>query len=153
MVGHGRRKTGGEDPARIKKGRKTRQGLDKAVVIYDGDCPVCQEAVAWMEARGKKNAFEMLPCQTVERRSRYPYIPETVCMEAMQLVLPTGEVLSGEAAFPEIFKRSKGFSFLPSLLSLPGFSAVLGLFYRWFARNRYPIAALLKSAPDDKKRR
>ena len=82
----------------------------KAVLIYDGNCPVCSGTVAWIKDREQTGAFEMLSCQSTEMSERFPSIEEAVCMQAMQLVLPDGTVLPGEKALPEIFKKAQTLS-------------------------------------------
>jgi len=128
----------------------TQKRSGPAVLIYDGECPVCRKTVAWIGENMRKDAFEMIPCQSAGARTRFPSVEQAVCMQAMQLILPGGEVLSGEKALPEIVKRLKRYSPAAALFNLPG-SEILGRsFYRWFADNRYHIANLL--FPDKKKR-
>jgi len=93
--------------------------------------------------------LEMLSCQTEEARQRFPSIEKAVCMQAMQLILPDGRVLSGELALPEILKRLKRYSPAAALFDLPGSETLSRAFYRWFADNRYHIAQIL--FPDKKK--
>jgi predicted DCC family thiol-disulfide oxidoreductase YuxK len=122
----------------------------RAVLIYDGECPVCQKTVAWIRENMRKDAFEMISCQSEEARKRFPFVGQVVCMQAMQLVLPDGVVLGGEKALPEILKRLKRYSPAAALFNLPGSDILSRSFYRWFADNRYHIANIL--FPDKKKR-
>ena len=121
----------------------------QAVLIYDGECPVCQKTVAWIRENMRKDAFEMLLCQAEETRTRFPSVEQAVCMRAMQLILPDGQVLGGEKALPEIVKRLKRFSPAAALFDLPGSETLSRSFYRWFADNRYHIADVL--FPEKKK--
>jgi len=125
-------------------------GGRKAVLIYDGDCPVCAETIRWIRENERKDSFEMLPCQSGEVRKRFPLVESAACMRAMQLILPDGKILSGEKALPEILKRLKRYGPLAALFSLPGSETVSRSFYRWFADNRYHIAGIL--FPDKKKK-
>ena len=129
-------------------GEQKRSG--PAVLIYDGACPVCRKTVAWIRENMRKDAFEMIPCQSAEARTRFPSVEQAVCMQAMQLILPGGEALSGEKALPEIVKRLKRYSPAAALFDLPGSEILSRSFYRWFADNRYHIANVL--FPDKKKR-
>lgn len=115
----------------------------KAVLIYDGQCPVCRRTVEFIRENSARGAFEFLPCQNEEVRQRFPAIKKARCMRAMQLVLPDGAVLSGEQALPEILKRLKRYSGLAHLFDLPGSGMLSRAFYRWFADRRYHIADLL----------
>ena len=120
--------------------RKTGGG---AVLIYDGNCPVCKAAVKWIKENEKKGAFEFLPCRSKARRERFPLVTEELCMDAIQLVLPGGKVLPGEKAMPEILKRLKRYAAASDLFRLPGSDILSGTFYRWFADRRYRIARIL----------
>jgi predicted DCC family thiol-disulfide oxidoreductase YuxK len=112
----------------------------KAVLIYDGNCPICQRAIEWIKGNERKDSFEMLPCQSEEVRRRFPSIEESVCMRAMELILPDGQILSGERALPEILRRLKHYRLAARLFRLPGSKILARSFYRWFARHRYHIA-------------
>jgi predicted DCC family thiol-disulfide oxidoreductase YuxK len=127
----------------------TQKKSGPVALIYDGQCPVCQKTVAWIRENMRKGAFEMVPCQSDEARTRFPFVEQAVCMQAMQLILPDGEVLSGEKALPEIVKRLKRYSPAAALFDLPGSEILARSFYRWFADNRYHIANVL--FPDKKK--
>ncbi len=124
-------------------GRHNTSQSEKGVLIYDGSCPICRNTVAWIKEHEQKDAFEMLPCQSEDRKKRYPFMEEAVCMQAMQLVLPGGIVLAGEKALPEIFKRLKRYRAAAGLFQLPGSNMIARGFYRWFAKRRYHIAKVL----------
>jgi len=116
--------------------------MDRAVLIYDGDCPVCSATAEWIDLHQRSGSFELLPCQSADRRSRYPDIPYAVCMDAMQVVLPDGTVLSGADALPEVLRRLRNLSLFAVGFRLPGAMLLARPFYRWFARRRYHIAKL-----------
>ncbi len=122
---------------------KNKSRSNKAVLIYDGNCPVCRNTVAWIKEHGQEEAFEMLPCQSEDRKKRYPFMSEEACMQAMQLFLPDGNVLGGEKALPEIFMRLKRYRAAAGWFKLPGSNTIARVFYRWFARSRYRIANIL----------
>jgi len=116
--------------------------MDRAVLIYDEACPICNASAEWLREHQKKEAFDFLACQSQERRERYPQVIETACMEAMQLVLPDGAVLSGERALPEVIRRLRGLGPFALIFDFPGAYSVAGPLYRWFARRRYRIASV-----------
>lgn len=127
----------------MERKRNNNSRSEKAVLIYDGGCPICGNTVVWIKEHELKDAFEMLPCQSENRKRRYPFMKETTCMQAMQLVLPDGTVLAGEKALPEIVKRLRRYRAAAALFSVPGSNVVARVFYRWFAERRYRIANLL----------
>ncbi len=119
---------------------------ERAVIVYDGTCPVCSQAMTWVRENELSGAFEMVRCQEEGLSGRVPKIRTEACMQAMQLVLPGGKILSGEQALPEVLGRlrSRRYRKLGTLLRLPGFHAASSVLYRWFARHRYGIAHLLE---------
>lgn len=128
---------------RMDSREKNNARSDKAVLIYDGSCPICSNTVAWIKEHEQKDAFEMLPCRSEDRKKRYSFMEEATCMQAMQLVLPDGNVLAGEKALPEIFRRLKRYRAAAGLFKLPGSNIIASAFYRWFADRRYGIAKIL----------
>ena len=66
-------------------------------------------------------------------------------MQAMQLVLPNQEILSGADAIPEILNRLQGWSVLQKVFYIPGVHWLAPIVYRWVAKNRYRISCLLKT--------
>jgi predicted DCC family thiol-disulfide oxidoreductase YuxK len=114
-----------------------------AVVIYDGECGLCRGGVAWIGARAVPGALEFLPCQSPERRVRFPGIDQARCMEAIHLALPDGRVVAAEAAIPEILRRLRGWRWLAALFSVPGARWLAAPTYAWVARHRYRISCAL----------
>lgn len=114
----------------------------KATLIYDRSCPICSGIVEWIEQNEQEGAFEMMPCQSDSRGARYPDIDFEACMRAMQLVLPDGQVLVGEQALPEIFRRLRRYRAAALAFKLPGAETLSRILYRWFALRRYKIARL-----------
>jgi predicted DCC family thiol-disulfide oxidoreductase YuxK len=68
---------------------------------------------------------------------------ERACLEAMQLILPDGRLLAGDAAIPEILRRMRGWRWLASAFRLPGVEMLGPVLYRWVARHRYQISCML----------
>jgi len=128
------------------------RGKERAVLIYDGKCPVCAATVKWIRENEISGSFEMIPCQSDQRRSRHPEVNRADCMKAMHLVLPDGTVLVGERALPDILARVKMYRFAAPLLKLPGTAIISRVAYRWFAERRYRIASILSHLAGNRKR-
>ena len=127
-------------------GRRVTARMTRPVVIYDGACGLCQGGIHWISRRAVRGALEFLPCQSVERRVRFPALEEARCMEAIHLVLPDGRVLAGHAAIPEILRHLNGWRRLAALFRLPGMRWLAPAVYAWIARHRYQISCLLGRA-------
>ena len=115
----------------------------RAVLIYDGTCGLCRGGVSWIAGRAVPGYFEFLPCQAPERRARYPWMRDDTCLEAMQLILPDGRLLAGDAAIPEILRRLRGWRWLAALFRLPGVEMLAHRLYAWVARHRYQISCMI----------
>lgn len=123
---------------------------DRAVLIYDGDCPMCRASALWLLRRamaGGARGLEILPCRSPARRRRYPQINDEACLSAMQLVLPDGRVLAGADAVPEILRRIPRWGWLARLLALPAVRPVARRLYRWVADNRMRLSCALSRSP------
>jgi predicted DCC family thiol-disulfide oxidoreductase YuxK len=121
----------------------TAAGTTHHVVIYDGECPLCQTAVRWLRARVPAETLEPLPCQDPARAERFPQVSREACLEAVQLVTPAGGVLSGDAAVPALLRLTGGWGWLGYLLDLPGLRMFRPTVYRWIARNRLSLSRVL----------
>lgn len=115
-----------------------------AVLIYDGECPVCRASALWiMRLALAGGALEILPCRSEERARRFPGVAEAACLEAMQLVLPDGHVVAGADAVPDLLRRLPGLGWLARAFDLPGARPLARHAYAWIARNRLKISCAL----------
>jgi predicted DCC family thiol-disulfide oxidoreductase YuxK len=113
----------------------------RAVLIYDGDCPMCRASALWlMRLALSHGALEILPCRASIRAQRFPQITEEACLTAMQLVLPDGRVLAGADAVPDLLRRIRGLGWVAALFALPGMQPLARRVYAWIARNRMRIS-------------
>ena len=122
-----------------------------ATLIYDGECPLCKKAVAWVQKHARPQTLEYLTCQSPERAQRFPTMAEAQCMEAMQLVMPGGAVYSGDEALPVLLSMLRRWRWLAHLFRLPGITLVSPAAYRLVARNRhiFSIFVASKHSPSD----
>jgi predicted DCC family thiol-disulfide oxidoreductase YuxK len=124
-------------------------GGPAAVLIYDGECSMCRASALWLLRRaeaGGATDLEILPCRSPVRRQRFPSIADEVCMQAMQLVLPDGHVLSGADAVPEILRRIPRWRWVARFFDLPRARPFARRVYVWIARNRMRISCPRRSA-------
>lgn len=132
--------------------RNARRRDGRATIIYDGKCPLCAGTVQWLREKGLAGAFELLECQSEQRRLMHPEVIRADCMRAMHLVLPDGTVLAGERALPEIVARLRGYRLAAPLFRLPGVAGLSRAAYRWFAERRYRIAVIMSHVSGGRKR-
>ena len=117
--------------------------MEKAVLIYDGDCAICRRAVRRVGRRAWAGELELLPLQAPDLATRYPGLPEDVCRRSVQLVLPDGRVLAGSEAIRETLVRLKGVRWLSHAFRIPGVKLLTRHLYGWIASNRHLLSQVL----------
>jgi len=119
--------------------------MERAILIYDDGCSLCRGCMKWIELHAVQNGtFEFVPCQSDERRRRFPEVNDLTCRQSLLLVLPGNVIFSGDAALPEIIARLRGFRQLSVLFRTPVVRGFLYMLYRWVANNRYIISHAIK---------
>lgn len=119
--------------------------MKNVALIYDDKCSLCRGSMKWIELHAiRKGIFEFVPCQSEERRLRFPWLAEERCMQSLQLVFPDGQTLEGDAAISEIISRLRGYRILSILFKLPVIKSVLFALYRKLADNRYVVSQFIK---------
>lgn len=119
--------------------------MGTAALIYDDRCSLCRGCMKWIELHAvRRDAFEFIPCQSSERRIRFPDLTDEACLQSIHLILPRDQILSGDAALPEIISRLRGFRWLYVFFKLPVIKTLLYALYRWIANNRYLISRVIQ---------
>ena len=125
--------------------------MEIATLIYDAECAMCRSSALWLMRRAlSSGTLEILPCRSRVRQARFPQVAEERCLEAMQLVLPDGRVLSGADAVPELLRRIRGWGWMAQVFALPGIRPLAHRGYGWVARNRMRISCALGAPPPDR---
>ncbi len=107
--------------------------------IYDGDCGLCEQAVAWLEPRGD-GSVEFVPAtpDLLERAG----VEASAATDAAVLVTTSGHKFAGALAFGEVLRRSDKYDRRLAgrlLLEQPS-KQVAGWVYAWVAKNRHRIS-------------
>lgn len=108
---------------------------ERATLIYDGECGMCQEAVALVRRGDREHRIALVPFQDEAGVAAFG-IPLPALAAAMHLVLPDGRVLAGADAAPEILRLLPAWRWLAWPFRLPGVLAVARRVYAWIARRR-----------------
>ena len=113
----------------------------KAVVLYDGECPLCQKSVGILKRLDWLRRLHYQNCRELDRLPPSPVpLDEQKMLEEMHLVTPRRDaVYHGFAAFRWMaWRLPLLFTFAP-LLYLPGVPTLGQRAYRWIAKNRYKL--------------
>jgi predicted DCC family thiol-disulfide oxidoreductase YuxK len=113
----------------------------KAVVIYDGECPLCRRSVRLL--RGL-DWFNVLAYADARHPAQLPELPVPVepsrFLEEMHLLTPNGQAVHhGFRAFRWLAWRLPLLWVVAPLLYLPGAETLGQRLYLWVARNRFRL--------------
>lgn len=109
--------------------------VERATLIYDGECGFCRETVALISRWDREGRLTMIPFQDLGRVAAFR-IPLPALAAAMHLVLPDGRVLAGADAAADLLRMLPGKRWLAYLFALPGVLPVARRVYGWIARQR-----------------
>lgn len=124
--------------------------MERIVLLYDDSCSLCRGCMKWIELHAiRKGVFEFIPCQSEERRRRFPEVDDVACRQSLLAALPGNVTLSGDATLPEIIARLRGFRRFSVLFKIPGVRRLLYILYHWVADNRYIISHTIKPLADE----
>ena len=120
---------------------ETEATAGKAVVLYDGECPLCLKSVDLLK---RLDWLRVLHCQNARETDRWPPSPvpldEKRMLEEMHLVTPRRDaVYHGFKAFRWMAWRIPLLVAFAPLMYLPGVPAIGQRAYLWIARNRYRL--------------
>ena len=110
----------------------------KAIVLFDGQCPLCQRSVRSLGRLDWLGRLHFQDCRDAANlpRTEVPLNAERL-LEEMHLVTPDRKrVYPGYRAFRWMAWRIPATWWLAPLLYLPGMRWLGTKFYRWVARNR-----------------
>jgi predicted DCC family thiol-disulfide oxidoreductase YuxK len=115
--------------------------LESVIIIYDAQCSLCCGCMQWIKLHAiRKCLFEFIPCQSDERKVRFPEIGETGCLEFLHVVLPDRKILLGEKSLPEILCRLRYFRWISIFFRMPVFNLFPYALYRCIANSRFVIS-------------
>ena len=113
--------------------------VSKSTVFFDGSCPLCRAEIGYYRRRDKAGALCFVDVS--ETGAPTPGgITQQRAMERFHVRARDGRVLSGAAAFVEVWTHLPKWRWAARAASLPGALAVLELGYRMFLPVRPFIA-------------
>ena len=101
-------------------------------VFFDGACPVCSKEIAAYQKMSGGNTIDWVDASTCDSTLLGEGLERTDAMQRLHVRDSNGKLISGAAAFIEIWKKLPAFAWLAPLLSLRPVLAVLEFSYRIF---------------------
>ena len=118
--------------------------------LYDGNCVICRSTCEAMRALDWRNRIEFVDLHEGGAwRSRCPHLSHEQLMLEIHVIDGEGEVYAGFDGTRRMLRATPLGKPLWLLLRLPGLDALGARVYRFIARQRYRINALLGKAPPD----
>ena len=113
----------------------------KSIVYFDGSCPLCQAEIGYYRRKDQAGALCFLDVS--EAGAVTPEgITQQRAMKRFHVRASDGRVLSGAAAFVEVWTRLPKWSWAARAASLPGAMAALEFGYRMFLPIRPFVSRL-----------
>src|SRR4051812_41104923 len=111
----------------------------RALVLYDGQCPLCRKSVWWLKWLDWRRRLD---CRDARDPANVPAVEPPLephrLLEEMHLVTPDGKrVYHGFGAFRWMAWRLPFLWAIAPLLYLPGVPTLGQAVYLWIARNRF----------------
>ena len=108
----------------------------RLLVYYDGGCPICTREINFYRSRPGTTQLEWVDVSGPDCQALGPGLTRTQALARMHVSCADGTLLSGAAAFAELWRRMPGFYWLGRLLAVPPFGALAEIGYRVFLRVR-----------------
>jgi predicted DCC family thiol-disulfide oxidoreductase YuxK len=109
---------------------------DRLTVYYDGSCPICSREIGFYRARPGADGFDWVNVAGAGSEVLGPGLSRDAALARMHVRRGDGTLLTGAAAFAEMWRHMPGFRVLGAVLSLRPLLAVAELGYRVFLMVR-----------------
>jgi predicted DCC family thiol-disulfide oxidoreductase YuxK len=116
--------------------------MEKFTLFYDGQCPLCQAEILFLQGRNAQGLLEFVDISAPEFNEQVHAVSCEQAMANMHGRLETGQVLIGVPVFAEAYKRAN----LPTMawiFSRPWLMPFLKVSYFLFAKYRHGISRTL----------
>lgn len=114
---------------------------DRTTVFFDGACPLCRAEIRFYERRDLEGVLSFVDVSRPDAG-----LPEDLgrdkALARFHVLSADGRLLSGAAAFAEVWRRTPGWRWAWRLSSVPGVMVLLETGYRLFLRFRPAIVRL-----------
>ena len=119
--------------------------LPKLTVYFDGSCALCRAEIGYYGRHDTDGA--LCPIDVSEAGAAIPQgVSRDQAMERFYVLASDGRVLSGAAAFVEVWRQLPGWRWVARAAAFPGALAALELAYKVFLPVRPIVSRLVARA-------
>ena len=115
----------------------------KSIVIYDGDCGICETARRILEKLDFFSCFEAIPLQNEKLYDEFHFLSKEECLTELKLIQKKKDsyyLYGGVSAVLEIMRSLPLFYLFTFLFFLPFMYKMADWFYKLVAKNRHKIS-------------
>jgi predicted DCC family thiol-disulfide oxidoreductase YuxK len=109
---------------------------DRPTVYYDGGCPICSREVEFYQGRDGSGSFAWVDVARADEAALGPGLSRNEALARMHVRRADGRLVSGAAAFAEIWRGMPCLRWLGQLLAIPPFGVLAEIAYQLFLRAR-----------------
>ncbi len=108
-------------------------------LVFDGNCKFCRRSINWFQTRDSHRALIYIARQSPERAAQFPQLDDPRYEGTIQLVMPDGEIRSGEYAIATVLRYlpNRFWRITGSLITAPIIKPCATIVYKWIAKNRH----------------
>ena len=117
---------------------------DRLTVMFDGACPLCRREIGMYQSLEPLQAVQWLDVS--EAQAGLAPEEQARLMARFHVQLADGRMLSGAAAFVELWLTMPGWRWLGRIGRLPGVTSILELTYRGFLHLRPHLQKVMRAA-------
>jgi predicted DCC family thiol-disulfide oxidoreductase YuxK len=109
---------------------------NRPAVFFDGSCPLCRREIAVYRKRDRTGAVDWVDVSSCQAARMAPDLSREDAKRRFHMRRADGTLLSGAAAFAEMWVQTPGFRWLGRVARWPGVTSSLEVAYRGFLRVR-----------------
>jgi predicted DCC family thiol-disulfide oxidoreductase YuxK len=121
---------------------------NKTVIFFDGSCPLCRFEIGMYSDCDTSGALRL-----VDVSGANAALPQVLdkekAMARFHVIAQDGRMLSGAAAFIEVWRPLRGWRWAATVASLPGLTATLECAYSVFLKLRSALVQLFRKRDCD----
>ena len=116
----------------------------QVIVLFDGDCGICNESRQWVEARDRDGRLRFIPYQVADLAALSPGLTLERARRSAQVIFSDGRRVDGARAAFEVLRRLPGgWGVLGAIWGMPPLWWIAEPFYRLIAAHRARISGWL----------
>lgn len=112
----------------------------KPLIIYDGQCSFCINAIKRIRKQAKEGQFDYIPNQDPDLYIAYPQLVKFLSHEGMRFINQKGKAFCGADSVYQIYRRLRWSQYIAWIYVVPGIHRICKIVYFIIAKNRYRLS-------------